>query len=103
MYVQSSTEARSCRGKAISLLTGLCVRVRTCVCVRGRVGLCMRISACSLANSARNAYAPCCDAPQSQPHSSELSHKRCNFRKKVTEHKICFDFPYNFCLRHFSL
>jgi hypothetical protein len=33
---------------------------------------------------------------------SELSHKRRDFRKKVTEHKMCFDFLYNFCLKHFS-
>ena len=29
-----------------------------------------------------------------------LSHKRCNFRQKVTEHKMCFDFLYYFCLKH---
>jgi len=36
---------------------------------------------------------------------STLSHKRRDFRKekkKVTEHKMCFDFIYNFCLKHFS-
>jgi hypothetical protein len=32
-----------------------------------------------------------------------LSHKRHDFReKKVTEHKMCFDFLYNFCLKIFS-
>jgi hypothetical protein len=25
------------------------------------------------------------------------------FSKKVTEHKMCFDFSYNFCLKHFSI
>jgi hypothetical protein len=34
---------------------------------------------------------------------STLSHKRHDFRKKkVIEHKICFDFLYNFCLKRFS-
>ena len=28
-------------------------------------------------------------APQSPPHFSTLPHKRCDFRKKVTEHKMC--------------
>ena len=32
------------------------------------------------------------------PHFSTLCHKRRDFRKKVTEHKMCFDFLYNFCL-----
>jgi len=32
---------------------------------------------------------------------SALSDKRRNFRKKVTEHKMCFDFLYNFCLNIF--
>jgi hypothetical protein len=31
-----------------------------------------------------------------------LSHKRHDFRKNVTEHKMCFDFLYTFCLKHFS-
>ena len=33
---------------------------------------------------------------------STLSHKRHDFRKEVTEHKMCFDFLYNFYLKHFS-
>jgi hypothetical protein len=33
---------------------------------------------------------------------SALSHKRPDFReKKNIEHKLCFDFLYNFCLKHF--
>jgi hypothetical protein len=38
-------------------------------------------------------------APRSPPHFLTLSHKRRDFRKKVTEHKmLCFHFVYNFCL-----
>jgi hypothetical protein len=40
------------------------VHAWACVCACGvpeRLGLCMRIRAYSLANPARNAYAPCCD------------------------------------------
>jgi hypothetical protein len=33
---------------------------------------------------------------------STFSHKRHDFRKKITEHKMCFDFLYNFCVKHFS-
>ena len=41
-----------------------------------------------------------CPAP---PHFSTLSHKRYNIRKKkVFEHKMCFDFLYKLCPKHFS-
>jgi hypothetical protein len=33
---------------------------------------------------------------------STLSHKRHVFREKVIEYKMCFDFLYNFCLKHSS-
>ena len=33
---------------------------------------------------------------------STLSHKWHNFRNKVVEQKMCFDFLYNFDLKHFS-
>jgi 2-polyprenyl-3-methyl-5-hydroxy-6-metoxy-1,4-benzoquinol methylase len=38
------------------------------------------------------------------PYSSTLSHKRKGFRKKkIIEHKICFDFLCKFYLKHFLL
>jgi len=36
------------------------------------------------------------------PNFSILSQKRRDFKKKVTEHKICFDFLYDFCLKRVS-
>ena len=34
---------------------------------------------------------------------STLSHKRHDLKKKsLFEHKMCFDFLYNLCLKHFS-
>jgi multisubunit Na+/H+ antiporter MnhE subunit len=33
---------------------------------------------------------------------STLSHKRHDFRRKVTVGKLCFNFLYNFCLTHFA-
>jgi hypothetical protein len=40
-------------------------------------------------------------APRSPLHFSALSHKRCDFRKKVIEREMCFNFLCNFCLKHF--
>jgi hypothetical protein len=33
---------------------------------------------------------------------STLSHKRRDFLENVIERKMCFDFLYKFCLKHFS-
>jgi hypothetical protein len=33
---------------------------------------------------------------------STLSHRRYDFRSKVTEHIMCFDFLHNLCLKHSS-
>jgi hypothetical protein len=63
MYVQRNIEARLriivAVAKQYVLLTGLCVRA--CMWVSGRVGVCMRIRAYTLANPARNVYAPYCE------------------------------------------
>jgi hypothetical protein len=67
MYALRNIEACSrnhcCCEKAVSIIYwSVCayLRVRAYMRVPGRVGVCMRISAHSLANPARNAYAPCC-------------------------------------------
>ena len=75
-----------CRGKEISRYYLL-----VCLWVPGRVGLCMRICACSLVNPACNAYVPCCDVICGSSvitHLSTFSHKGCNFRKNIIEHKM---------------
>ena len=33
---------------------------------------------------------------------STLSHKQHDLKKKVIEQKMCFDFRYNYCLKHSS-
>jgi hypothetical protein len=70
-----------------------CLRVRACMWVPSCVGVCMRISACSLANPARNAYAPYCDVICG-PWSPLYFSTRCDFRKKenVIKQKMCFLF-----------
>ena len=68
------------------------MNARACVRVLGLVGVCMRIRPCSLANPARNAYAPYCDVicgPSVSTTISTLSHIRRDFRKKVTEYTMC--------------
>jgi hypothetical protein len=37
------------------------------------------------------------------PYSSTLSHKATTFGRKATEHKMCFDFLFNFCMKRLSL
>jgi hypothetical protein len=60
--------------------------------IRGCVGVCMCIRANSLVNPVRKAYGHIVTsfvAPRSPLYFSTLSHKRCNFRNKVTEDKMC--------------
>jgi hypothetical protein len=61
MYVQPKNEARSQIIVAVENQYEYYLLVCVCMWIRVRVGVCMRISACSLANSAWNAYAPYCD------------------------------------------
>jgi hypothetical protein len=71
----------------------VCRWLSACMWVPRRVGVCMHIGAYSLANPACNAIAPCCDVfcdPLVSNTFSGLSHhKRCNFRKKLIEYKMC--------------
>ena len=87
MYVQCNNEVRSrnncCCGKAISITywsVCACLRVRACMWVPGRVSVCMRVRARSLANSARNVYAPYCDIICGPSGLNYIF--RCEFRKK---------------------
>jgi hypothetical protein len=84
-----------CRGRATSITywsVCACLCVRVCMWIPGIVSVCTPIRAHSLANRARNAYAPYCDVICGPPVSTTyltLYHIRCNFRKKVIEHKMC--------------
>jgi hypothetical protein len=75
----------------------MCVCV--CVCVGGgvpeRVGLCMCVRACNLARRMRHIVTSYV-APLAPAGFSTLSHKRRDFRKQVTEHKMCFNSFYDF-------
>ena len=89
--------------KSTTSINHWCVCIRACACVRvrGHVDVYVRISVCSLANPACNAYAPYCDVirgPSVSTMFSILSHKRCHFSKKVIEHKTCVWFS----LQHLS-
>jgi hypothetical protein len=90
MHVQRNIEKRSrnyfCRGKAISITYSECVSVALVIRDTKRM---RRITLSSLACLAVRYF-------------STLSHKRYDFRKNATEYKMCFDFLYNFCLKHFS-
>ena len=76
----------------------VCARARVGACVGGRVGVSMCVGAYSLT-------CPACTilsftASLVPPYFSTLSHKRHEFRGNVYEHKMCFDFLNNFCLKH---
>ena len=86
LTVGSRARKHCCRGKAVSI-TYLCLYVVVCsyvcmyVCVHGR--------ACSLTYPACNAPPILSSATYLTPHFLTLSHKRHDFRKKVTEQKTC--------------
>jgi hypothetical protein len=92
MYVYRNTEARTrshpCCGKALGSLLRICLCV--CVGLPGRVGVCMRARVALLIQHAtrmRHIVSFVTSLP-SQAFST-LSHKRHDFRKKITEDKIC--------------
>jgi hypothetical protein len=96
-------------GKAISI-TYLRVCVRVCVCVGGCSVAwectCARVNAYSLAYPACNAYAPYCDVICGHLLRHIVRNYVINgtiFGKKLLNTKcVCFDFLYNFYLKHFS-
>jgi hypothetical protein len=85
--------------------------VYVCACVRvpGCVNVCLRVRACSLAYSACNSYAPCCDVisdsppPRSPRYFSTLSHKRRDFRKKSLNIKCVFWFSLQLLFKTFFI
>jgi len=83
MYVRRNNEAlwfsHCCSGKGTNI-TNLCVNV-----------------ALGIQHAIRMRHVAC---PTLQ-YFYTLSHKRHDFRKKVFEHKMCFDFVHNICLKHF--
>jgi hypothetical protein len=82
-----------------------CVRVRACgypgtwacACACEHVALLIQHSTCM-----RHIVTSFVVA-QSPPCFSTLSHKRGDFRKKKLLSIKCFDFLYNFCLKHFPI
>jgi len=98
MY-KSNNDARSSnhcyRGKAIRISNH---------CYRGKAT--RMACVCSLSYLASKVHVPYCNATwglSGATTSFTLSHKGHDFRKKVTEHSMCFDFAYNFCPNHFIL
>jgi hypothetical protein len=88
--VKHDTEARAldycCSRKAVSITYSDCVVV-----------------ALGILHGMRMRHIAICGLTSSTIYFPTLSHKRHDFRKKkVTEHKMCFDFPYRFCLKYFS-
>jgi hypothetical protein len=67
----------------------VCVCMRACVRVdtraRGRVHVALLIRHATCMRHIVTSF----KAPRSPPSFLTLSHKRCNFRKKVIEHKMC--------------
>ena len=69
-----------------------CMRACVCTYARARGLLQTRVDAPNLAYPACNCYAPYCDVirvPSGCTTFFTLSHKLSDFRKNVTEHKMC--------------
>ena len=87
MYLQLNTVARSgnrcCSGKAVSIRytehSSLTLGIQHAMRMR-------HIFICALSDSTFPHY---------------LINGKIFEKKKVIEHKVCFDFTYNFCLKHF--
>jgi hypothetical protein len=98
-----------CSRKTVSYLS-VCVCVCVCVvcvcvCAPSRVGACTCSARVALLiQHATRMYhiALSFVVSLSPPHLSTLPHKRHDFREKVTEHEMCFDFLNNVYLKHLA-
>jgi hypothetical protein len=73
--------------------------------VPGCVGVCIFLSRLALLiehATGKRHFVTSFVTPLVPPYCSTLSHKRHDFRKNVTEYKMCFDILYNFYLKYFS-
>ena len=73
-----------------------CVCVYVCMCVCVCVAVFIRYAKRTL--RVILSYVAC----PALPYFATLSHKRQDYRKKITEYKIYFDFLYKFCLKQFT-
>jgi hypothetical protein len=79
-----------------------CVRITT-FAVEKQYDI-FRVCVCSFGYPACKAHAPCyniCGLSSSSLFFT-LSHKQQDFRRKVIEYRVCFDFLYDFCLKNLS-
>jgi len=75
-------------------------RVTIVAVEKGKVLHFVSVNVCSLRFRACNAHAPNCHLWSRS--TIFFPHFLKNDFRNVTEHKMCFDFLYNFCPKHFS-
>ena len=80
----------------------MCVSVWVCMCVCVCVCVCVRIVSLVIRHANRLPHATLSPVACLTLRVSTLSYNGCDFRKHVTEHKMCFDFTYKFNPERFS-
>jgi hypothetical protein len=95
--------AKPCNYRGIVRINVILQRVRvTTVTVQKQQVLQISVCVCDLHDPASKAHAPDCRVTCLVLPYFSTSHKPYDFREKVIENKMCFDFVYSFCLKHFS-